>query len=258
MNLSTLNTNYRAALALCITAAILITTAILTNRGDFTSAALVIAGLVCLLVGIFFTTLSTNDPIDLHYISLMPVQGCINTARICADMGIQGNACFIAKGRGGRSTTMQYLPVSVYHAEPLPMESFVTEPDTAGLLIEPACAPLLKRLYQREHLGIPQDMAGLHALVRELGVEVLDIANVVRSENEKEIITITMEEFRLIDGCRAMMAESPRCCITSPCPVCSLYAAILAEGTGKVIQVERCEPDSILPNVTAVFSVLPE
>ena len=153
---------------------------------------------------------------------------------------------------------MQYLPVSVYHGEPLPTESFVTEPDTAGLLLEPASAPLMKILTEREHLGIPPDMAGLHSLVRELGVDVLEIAKMVRSEHETGIITVTMEEYRLIDGCRAMMAESPRCCIISPCPVCSLYAAIFAEGTGKVIQIERCEPDPGSSRVTAVFSVLPE
>ena len=252
------NKNYRAAIALFVMAAILVAAAILTNRGDFTSAALVIAGLVCLLVGIFLVTLSESDPLDLRYIGLLPVQGCINLARLCADMGILGNACFIAKGRAGRTKTMQYLPVAAYNGEPLPMESFVTETGTAGLLVEPSSAPLLALLREKEHLVIPEDIAALHGLVRELGVEVLEVAEQTTSSNEKDIITITMDDYRLIAGCRAMTRESSRCCITNPCPVCSLYATIFAEGTGRVIQIERCTPDPKRSSVTAVFSVLQE
>ncbi|NMB79771.1 MAG: hypothetical protein GYA23_11840 [Methanomicrobiales archaeon] len=256
--LSSINPDYRAALVLIIMAGILICTAVLTNRGDFTSAALVIAGLICLLVGIFFVTLSTSDPMDLRYLSLLPVQGSINLVRICADLGIQGNACFIAKGRSGRTTTMQYLPVAVYRGEPLPAESFVTATDTAGLLVEPACAPLLSLLTTKEHLAIPSDMTALHGLVRELGVEVLEVSPRIRSANERELITVIMDEYRLIDGCRAMTRESPKCCMTNPCPVCSLYATLFAEGTGRVIQLERCSADAKTDTVTAVFSVLPE
>lgn len=258
MKIPSLNPNYRAALALVIMAGLLISIALLTNRGDFTSAALIIAGLICLLVGIFFVTLTTNDPIELHYISLLSVQGSLNFIRLCADMGIQGNACFIAKGRGERAKTMQYLPVALYRGEPLPMESFVTETNTAGLLIEPSCAPILARLEKKEHLAIPQDIPSLHALVRELGVDVLDIADEIRSTNEGDIVTVFMSNYRLIDCCRAMAGESPRCCILNPCPICSLFATVFAEGTGKVIQIERCSPDPKSTAVTAVFSILPE
>ena len=99
-------------------------------------------------------------------------------------------------------------------------------------------------------------MAALHALVRELGVDILDLAEQIHSTQKEDIITVTMEEFRLINGCRAMTGESPRCCTANPCPVCSLFATVFAEGTGKVIQMESCAPDPKLAKVTAVFSVL--
>jgi hypothetical protein len=54
-----------------------------------------------------------------------------------------------------------------------------------------------------------------------------------------------------------MNAESPKCCTTNPCPVCSLAACILAEGTGAVVQVERCTPDIKQKTVTAVYSLIP-
>jgi hypothetical protein len=258
MKFPTLNPNYRAALVLVIMAGILITTAILTNRDDLTSAMMVVAGLVCLLTGIFFTTLSGSDPMDLRFLSLFPVQGSINLTRVCADLGIQGNACLVPKGREGRTRTMQFNPVAVYKGNPLPENSFVTGTDAAGLLIEPSCAPLLQLLRERDRMVIGSEMSALHELVRELGVEVLDVAERVRSSHEGDIITITMDGYRLINGCRALIRESPKCCIANPCPVCSLYAVAFAEGTGRVVQIERCAPDPKRPTVTAVFSLLPE
>lgn len=258
MKLSSLNTHYRASLVLIIMAGVLIATAILTNRSDFTSASLVVSGLVCLLTGIFFATLSGSDPLDLRYMSLLPVQGCINLTRISADLGIQGNASIIPVGRDGRTRTMQFLPVAEYHGVPLPMDSFVMENDASGLLMEPSCAPLLHLLREQEHLSIPSDMAALHGLIRELGVEVLEVAGQVNSSHEGDNLTIKMDDYRLISGCRAMARESPRCCIANPCPVCSLFATVFAEGTGKVIRIERCSPDAKRSTVTAIFSILSE
>ncbi|MGB7788737.1 hypothetical protein [Methanoregula sp.] len=252
------NPNYQASLVLIIMAGVLITTALLTNRGDFTSAAVVVSGLVCLLTGIFFAALSGSDPLDLRYLSLFPVQGSINFTRACADLGIQGNACIIPAGRDERPVTMQFLPVADYHGIPLSRESFVTGPDTAGIQMEPSCAPLLRLLREREHLVIPSDLDALKELIRELGEEVLEVADRVRSTQDGESITVRMEGYRLVGGCRAMTLESPRCCTANPCPVCSLFATVFAEGTGNVIQLERCAPDPGQPAVTAVFSVLHE
>jgi len=258
MKLPALNANYRSALLLVIMAGVLVTTAILTNRSDFTSAALVVAGLVCLLTGIFFATLSGSDPLDLRYVSLLPVQGSINLTRTCADLGIQGNAHFIPGGRDNRARTMQFIPVADYTGAPLPTDLFVMSTAAAGLLMDPACAPLLALLREREHLAIPSGMTALHALVRELVVEVLEVGTGVSSTHEGDVITVTVDEYRLIGGCRAVTRESPKCCAANPCAVCSLFAAVFAEGTGKVIQVERCAPDQKRPSVTAVFSVIRE
>jgi hypothetical protein len=258
MNIPKINPRYKAALALVTLAAILVATAILTNRGDFTSAALVIAALACFLTGIFFVTLSASDPLDLRYLSLLPVQGSISLARICADLGVQGNAHLIPGGRDGRDHPMLLVPAAEYNGMSLLTEPFVAGQDMAGILVEPSCAPLLRLLRARQHLAIPRDMAGLHNLIRELGVDVLEVALRTSSSDESGVITIVMEDYRLIDGCRAMVAESQKCCITSPCPVCSLFAAACAESTGKVVRIEHCSPDMKKDDVTAIFTVMNE
>jgi len=250
------NPYFRGAFALIIMAVILVAVAILTNRGDFTSAALVIAGLVCLLTGVLFATLSGADPLDLRYLSLLPVQGSINLAKVCADLGIQGNACFVQEKTEDHSQIVQFIPVAEFQGLPLPADSFSTESAAPGLLTGPSCAPLLSLLRRKDHLAIPSDAPALQNLVRELGMDVMEVAGKVHTTIEGDVITVTMEDYLLIDSCRAIHAESPKCCTANPCPVCSLYACVFAEGLGKVIKVESCAPEPKKPVVKAIFSII--
>lgn len=256
MKMPHLNPYFRAALVLMVTAVLLIVVAIVTDRRDLTSASLVISSIVCLLTGIFLLTLSGSDPLDLRYVSLLSVQDHINLCRICAELGISGNACFIPAGMNGIAQTMQFLPVSVYDGAPLPKNSIVTGPDNAGLLTVPSGDSLLRELRLREHLVTPSDMASLKELIQEVGIEVLEIAERITVTDTEDTITLQVEGYRLIGGCHALVRESPRCCALNPCPVCSVFACLLAEGTGRIIEVERC---SVIPkkdSVTAVFSFL--
>ncbi|MCX6689161.1 MAG: hypothetical protein NTZ39_05680 [Methanoregula sp.] len=256
MKVPHLNPYYRAAFILVAAAAVLVAIAVITNRRDITTAAVVISALICLLTGIFLATLSKSDPLDLQYVSLLPVQGSINLSRICAELGIQGNATIIPKGKNGSTHTMQFLPVSVYDGAPLPSKTFVSSPDNAGVLFVPSGGPLLREIREREHLVIPQEMAAIKELIREIGVDVLEVAERVFVTEDNEIITVTMEGYRLIGGCKEITRESPRCCTAIPCPVCSLFACLLAEGTGSIVEVERCTVHHENGSVDAVFSLL--
>jgi hypothetical protein len=109
-----LNPYYRASLVLVVTAVILLGVVVLTDRYDLTSAALVLAALTCLITGIFLSLLSSAEPIDTRYVSLLPVQGCISLCRVAADLGIQGNAHMIPAGKKGMTSTLQFMPVADY------------------------------------------------------------------------------------------------------------------------------------------------
>lgn len=255
MKFPRINPYYRAAVVLIVAAAILVIVAFLTGRNDLVSAALVLAALTCLLTGIFVSLLSTGDPVDSRYASLLAVPGCISLSRVAADLGILGNACVIPKGMNGLGTTLQFVPVAEYDGSPLPMDTFVATATAAGLLTVPSGYHLLRRLETEENLAVPQDFPAIGDLLKEVAVDVMEVADRVTVAEDDQLVSVTMEEYRFLPGCRAMVAESPKCCTTSPCPVCSLYACILAEGTGKAVRVERCSPGT--GSVTAVFSLLP-
>ncbi|MFA5268027.1 MAG: hypothetical protein WC379_08640 [Methanoregula sp.] len=257
MKFTRMNPYYRAALILLVAAMVLVTVAVLTGRNDLISAALVLAALTCLLTGIFISLLSTGDPVDSRYTSLLAVPGSISLSRVAADLGILGNACIIPKNTNGMSDTMQFLPVSEYDGSPLPTDTFVATVTAAGLLIVPSGSHLLRKLENADNLAIPREIAAIGDLIQEVGVDVIEVADRVTVSEDGGQIIVTMAEYRFLPGCRAMAAESIKCCTTNPCPVCSLYACILAEGTGKVVRVERCSADPGTGLVTAIFSLQP-
>ena len=232
MKFPRLNPFYQASLILVVAAVILVAVAILTDRNDLTSAALVISAVVCLITGIFLTLLSSSEPLDSRYISLLPVQGCINLCSVCADLGISGNACMLPAGKDGRTRTMQFIPVAGYNGSAVTGDSFVTGQDTAGLVTVPNGEPLFREMREQNHLVVPKGLADTLVLLKELGEGVLEIADRVTAETDGPVITVKLEGYRLIGGCKAVAAESPKVCTANPCPVCSLFACLLAEGTG--------------------------
>jgi len=254
-----LNPYYRAALILIGAAIVLVLVAVITDRRDLTSAALVIAGLACLITGIFLCTLSGPEPLDTRFISLFAVQGSVNLCRICADLGIAGNAVFLPQSPERNGRIMQFIPVSSYNGDDTTVrgDSFVIPPGPSGLLVEPTACPLMRELREQNHLVVPDGPAVLPDLLREVGVDLLEVADRLTVDIDTTMVTVRIEGFRLITGCRAIQQESPKCCLVSPCPVCSLVACLLVEGTGSVIQMERCSPDNKGMAITLVFSFVP-
>ena len=64
-----------------------------------------------------------------------------------------------------------------------------------------------------------------------------------RGEPDGANIVVTLSGYRLISGCRAVRAASPKCCTMIGCPVCSLLAAIAALGTGMPTKLEHISVD---------------
>jgi hypothetical protein len=259
LNLANLNPYYRAALVLIAAAILLVLLAVLTDRRDLTSAALVIAGLACLITGIFLATMSGAEPLDTRLLSLLPVQGSISLCRICASLGITGNAVFLPPSKERNEHILQFVPVSAFagDSESLKGDSFVLPPGPAGLLVEPSCRPILGELRQQYHLVVPEDLSVLPDLVREVSTDLLEVAEKVSVEIDTATVKIRMDNYRLIAGCTEIQKESPRCCLVSPCPVCSLLGCLLVEGTGRGVQIEQCIPDEKDASVTLVFSFVP-
>jgi hypothetical protein len=256
MKIPRLNPYYLAALVLALVSMLQLIVAVVTDRRDLTSAALVISAAACLITAIFLAILSTSEPLDLRYVSRLPVQGSINLCRTCADLGIHGTGCFLPPVPG-RQRVVQFIPVAAFEGTPPVTDSFVFGPEAAGLVTEPAGLALYYELRANQNLAIPSDLPSIVTLIRETATDVLEMADSATATINEDGVVLTLENFRLFDGCMAIHAESPLCCSTNPCPVGSLFAMFLAEGSKNVVVLSRCTPRPKDRSVVMVFSLLP-
>ena len=234
------NNPYRGAFLLIVAAAGLLALAAATGRGDFTTATLVLAGAGCFIAGVFLLTLNKGEPLDPGLFALLPVQGTITIATLCADLGVQGDAWFVPDD----GTVVEVIPV----AETLPEDlgddySYLTVEGGCAVRIAPTCTPLLARLKEKHALEVPTEDEGLLACIVEVCDDLLEVAGKTEAVRDGENIVVTLTGYRLLPGCRAVRAASPKCCTMVGCPVCSLLAALAALGTGEPVTIEHVGVD---------------
>ncbi|MFA5332418.1 MAG: hypothetical protein WC342_08575 [Methanoregula sp.] len=255
MKLPDISSNRTASFLLLCTGAVLIALAILVPRDAMMAAALVITGGICFFSGIFVLTYSTEDSFAPRYAALLPVTQSITTTRIAADLGIVGNAYFLPQKFHAGSGVVLYVPVSGYDNLPVKGNRSFVVSGCGGMILSPSCNALLASLIEKQGLTIPSDSGGFDNLVKELAQDVLECSPALSVVREDDLVTVTMASYVLAVGCREIAKESPRCCIVSPCPVCSLFGVLLAESEKKPVELERCEI-SKKNDVTVLYRVL--
>ncbi len=235
------NNPYLGGFLLIVAAAVLLILATIAGRGDITTATLVLAGSGCFIAGVFLLALYKGEPLDPGLFALLSAQGTVNIATLCADLGVQGDGRFVPREDG---SVVQVIPVG----ERLPVVtdddySFITEEGSCAVRITPTCAPLLERLRKKHALEVPGEVAGLLACITEVCDDLLEIADETRAVRDGESIVVTLAGYRLMPGCGAVRAASPKCCTMVACPVCSLIASIVALGTGEPTKIEHVSVD---------------
>jgi hypothetical protein len=230
------NDYHLAGGVLIVTAAILLVIVTFTNRGDLTSATIVLAGTSCFIAGIFVLTLSKGEPLDTGMVALLPVGGTIAVSRMCADLGVQGDAWFVPVNGSVR----EIVPVTDALPDRLPDDAtYITGEGGSGVSLPPAGLPLLVHLEQSSGLRLPPDEQALLASIAEVCTDVLEVADGVETSHEGDAVIVSLQGYRLIAGCEPVRKESPKCCTMHPCPVCSLVACMYAKGTGQPVMISR-------------------
>jgi hypothetical protein len=252
-----LNKYSSTAILLFAVAAVFIDIALISNPRDITTAAFVISGMVCTITGIFILTFSAGEPIDPRLLGILPAQGSINLCRITHHLGMHGHAYFLPPRVTGEAKVMQFNPASTYDGKQGSEPGSFREKGPAGLVITPSCDLLIQDLRKRNALIIPDREENLSQLLREIIEDVFKFAPRVSSRWLGSSVTVTFHDYPSIDGCKAI-AQSPQdCCTISPCPVCSLCGALIAEGRDRIVTLDRCTISSSSKDITAVFSLLP-
>ena len=247
-----------AAILLMAGAVTLIATALVINLGEFITAACVISGTVCALTGIFILAFTRGATVDPRYLGILAAQWNKNMYDIETDLGIQGIAYFLPPRITGESQVMQFNPTLTYIGGPVSAKKPFSRTEPTGLIITPCCDPWIQDLRKRHGLVIPGKEEEIIILINEIMGDIFEFASRVSgSWHEKTSVTLTFHTYKFIDGCKAIAQKSGSFCTMNPCPVCCLCGVLIAEGTGRVVNLDKCSINSSSHDVTVVFSIVP-
>ncbi len=229
----------KGALILFIVAIITLTIAGITRHDDITGAALVISGIFCFITAILFFSLSKDEYPDIAITSLLPIGGTIGRCRFLSDLGIQGNSIFFPPNtRGG--TITQFIPVTDSFIETLNVDyTYQIDKKNPGLVVYPQGIPILNYCIEKGGLNIPSNDKEVFIALRDLFCEYLELVNDFVINREGSNIIIVLNGYLLINGCKKVREESPKCCTMDPCPVCSLILCILSQGLNGPLSLTR-------------------
>ena len=258
MKLPRLNKYSTAAMLFLAAAVVFVALALVTNLGEFITAAYVISGAILAMTGIFLLTFSLGEPVDPLLIGLLPVQGCSNLCRIATDLGIHGKAYFLPPRINGEARVMQFNPTHTYSGSLISAKGSFPETGPAGLVTIPFSDPFIQVLKKNNALVIPDKEEKISQLLREILGDILAFAERVSVSWQGATVTITLHGFRSPDGCTTIARDSPECCARFPCTACSLCGAVIAEGKDAVVTLNRCSVGPDPRTVTAVFVLVPQ
>jgi hypothetical protein len=236
-------------------ALLLLIIVLFSNRGDISTAVLILVGFTSFVTGIFMLSFTSTESVHPRIASLLHFPATIPLSRIFADLGVSGNAHFVPRSKMYPASIMQFNPVSAYTPiTPQTDYSFYAESDGTGIITPPSGSYLLESLEQNYAVSIPHQEEELFAAIAGICEDTLEVAERVSAVKSGDSITIELHRFRLYQGCQLLRQESPRCCSMAPCPVCSLIASMIAMGMGRTSSIESVAFDdrsqSIKMNVT--------
>ena len=193
-----------------IAAAVFIAIALSYNLGEFVTAAFVISGMICVMMGIFMLTFSGSEPVDPRLVGLLPVQGCMNLCRIASDLKIHGNAYFLPPALPEKSGSCSSTrPCPMMETTVSAKKSF-PETGPQGLVTLPSCDPLIQQLTKRNELIIPDNDENLTQLIRETIGEIFEFAPRVSTRWHGNTVTITFAPVPVHCGVSAHVCWNPR------------------------------------------------
>jgi hypothetical protein len=242
MKLPEFDTYTTAALILIGLSVVIMGVLFATNRGDFTSATLILIAFSSFLIGLFIFSFHRDDRVDHNVAAALAVPYTTALSRILADVGVSSPAHFIPVPDDGTfpAPVMQFNPVGVKVPENFKKDlTFLTEVEGPGVLTVPSGIPLFNFIKRDQKFTIPLTESDLYNAIHEVLGDLLEIAGDVVVTRSGDAIMMTLKDYKLLLGCFTARNESPLTCLVAPCPVCSLAGIIMALGSKKISYMQQ-------------------
>ncbi len=232
----------RTSLLLFGLAVLILLVLFLTGSTDLIAATLILIAFACFISGLFIISFQKREQIDAATGGLLAVPYMTTVSRLLNDLGVSGAATFIPVRDEGEfpAPVMQFNPVAEFRPIPIAEDtSYQLRKEGAGVLTVPSGFPLYSRLTAEKALTVPRAEEDLFAAIREAGEDLLELSERVTVSRAANEISLTLEKYLLISACRTVRGESPRICVIAPCPICSLFAMMLAQGSGSPVSMDQ-------------------
>jgi hypothetical protein len=232
----------RTALILIGLSILIMMVLLATNRGDLTSATLLLVAFACFVAGLFIFAFRREEVVDQTLAAVLAVPYTSTISRIFADLGVLGHARFIPVPEDNTFTApiMQFNPVGGTVPERITEDrTFFTDKNSPGVLTVPSGIPLFLMLKRDRAITLPSSESQLFEAIREVNEDLLEITEKATVTRSGEGIVVELKNFFLIEGCKMIQDESPRNCITAPCPICSIIGIMLAKGLDSPVTADH-------------------
>jgi hypothetical protein len=214
----------------------------ITYRGDLSTAALIISGVACFVLGIFMFTISGSEETTNEFVNLLPVQLSINICRISSDLGLKGIAHFIPS-TGAVSSPIQFIPVGSFEGAPVIGDSCFSLSPPRGMNLTPSGYLLFSELQQKYDWSPVDDVNQLKIGLKEVSEDIYQFARQADITYNDGMFIIVLHNFRYIDCCNKIRSlAAPVCCRINPCPVCSMLACMVSESLKKPCTFDLMDP----------------
>ena len=193
----TLNKFSTAAIFLFAAGGAFIAVAVISNPGELTTSAFVIAGLVFLMTGILTLAFFSGERVSPRPVGLLPAQGSLDKCLLTTHLGYHGKAYFLPSKVTGKATVFQYNPISTYDGMQGSAPGSFKETGPAGLVSPPSCDLLIEDLRKNHALVIPDTKEELVYCIRETIEDFFRFCPRVSVQWEGKKVTITFHDYPL-------------------------------------------------------------
>lgn len=239
---------------------VLLLIAYLTDRNDFTTAVLIAVSFANFLAAVIIAGFSRSGGINSDISSMLYPSHSTELAKMLSLLKVFGDAHFIPKSASEEPYTLQFNPPGEYQGFSWNNKMFSMEDEeTAGFFSRPSSYSLMKMLYKKAGLFIPdyddsnetkyygdfnpKQTDVFSEILKEVLCEYSSFCDEVKVSSNSDELIITLKNFSLISGCSEVREESLKCCTVAPCPVCSLVASLTAEYFNSVVSFSAVWPD---------------
>ena len=200
---------------------------------------ILLAGITVISLAILLYFLSPARFLRAEVADAMALSSVTNIEKVLKSLLVESPGVYIPAAQAGATSLL--IPVSGKIDQSGMRQAasgIFIQPGTGagGLMLEPPGYGLLAYVMG---IGASFTDEGLESEVRDALENSLELAGNVTVKRQGDDILVSMRDLANSGMCAAIRKGHPGICMQAGCPVCSFVACAIAEGTGRMVRIER-------------------